>query len=74
MAFPSPNPMIICCKKCGWSYKQKSDVLEVFGNCPQCGNEELELSFVKGDSFKISTSKSMDATTLLNKVKKFFKL
>lgn len=66
--------MIVRCKKCDWSYQQKSDALKAFGSCPQCGNEELELSFVKGDSFKISTSKSMDATTLLNKVKKFFKL
>jgi len=67
--------MIICCKKCGWSYKQKSDALKAFGSCPKCGNEELEISFAKGDPFKSATSKSTDATaTLWNKVKKIFRI
>ncbi|MDM1545654.1 hypothetical protein HX037_07170 [Ignatzschineria indica] len=75
MAFSPLNPMIVRCKKCDWSYQQKSDALKAFGSCPKCGYEELDISFTKGDPFKSATSKSTDATaTLWNKVKKIFRI
>ena len=72
MAFAPPNPMITRCKKCGWSYKQSSDVIESFGSCPKCGSEALEISFAKGNPFG-DHSGQPSTDSLLNKIKNLFK-
>ncbi len=72
MAFAPPNPMITRCKKCGWSYKQSSDVIQSFGSCPKCGSEALEISFAKGNPFSADSEQS-NGDSLLNKIKNLFK-
>ncbi len=73
MAFAPPNPMIARCKKCGWSHTQSSDVIQLFSSCPQCGSEELELSFAKGSPFDSSPNGESGSGGLLQSLKNLFK-